>query len=73
MSSLHLNLKVQALLDGHVSVDGSWTRDDFAALSVAAADQAGCSVREQMRIAAIVSVPETTLTTAADRHVEGSR
>ena len=55
MANLYLNIKVQALLDGAISVDSSWTRDDFAALSVAAADQAGCSIREQMRIAAIVA------------------
>jgi peptidoglycan hydrolase-like protein with peptidoglycan-binding domain len=53
------NIKVAALIDGHTSIDGTWTKDDFAALSVAAADQAGASVREQTRIAAIVGVATT--------------
>jgi len=50
------NIKVAALIDGHTSIDSTWTQDDFAALSVAAADQAGASVREQMQIASIVGV-----------------
>jgi len=50
------SLKVAALIDGHISIDSAWTKDDFAALSVAAADQAGASVREQTQIAAIVGV-----------------
>ena len=54
------SLKVAALLDGHISIDSTWTKDDFAALSVAAADQAGASVREQTQIAAIVGVTSTT-------------
>lgn len=53
------SLKVAALLDGHTSINSTWTKDDFAALSVAAADQAGASVREQTQIAAIVGVAST--------------
>lgn len=52
------NAKVAALLAGHISIDGSWGQSDFAALAVAAADQAGCSIREQMRIAAIVATTD---------------
>lgn len=58
-SKPYSNIKVTALLDGHTSIDSTWTQDDFAALSVAAADQAGASVREQMQIAAIVGVATT--------------
>src|SRR5689334_13085817 len=46
------NTKVQALLDGHISVDSSWTAADFAALAVAAADQAGATVEQQEAISA---------------------
>ena len=53
------SIKVAALIDGHISIDSTWTKDDFAALSVAAADQAGASVREQTQIAAIVGVATT--------------
>lgn len=65
MPTPYLNLRVQALIDGAISVDSSWTRDDFAALAVAAADQAGCSIREQMRIAAIVATTDGEASEAA--------
>ena len=61
IQNIYRSVKIAALLDGHTSIDRTWTKDDFAALSVAAADQAGASVREQTQIAAIVGV-----TTAKD-------
>ena len=73
MASPYLNLKVQALLDGAISVDSSWTREDFAALSVAAADHAGCSIREQMRIAAIVATTEGEAEAATIHTSTGAR
>ena len=59
IQNIYRSVKIAALLDGHTSIDSTWTKDDFAALSVAAADQAGASVREQTQIAAIVSVAST--------------
>jgi len=58
------SLKVAALLDGHISIDSTWTKDDFAALSVAAADQAGVSVHEQTQIATIVRAASTNVRSA---------
>lgn len=47
------NAKVDALLDGHISIaQGTFTTADFAALCLAAADQAGSSVAQQDEIAA---------------------
>ncbi len=48
-------VKVQALLDGHVSIDGTWTEQDFLALALAALDQAGASVKLQRRVNELVS------------------
>lgn len=49
------SLKVQALIDGHTSVDGTWTEHDFLALALAALDQAGASVSLQRRVNELVS------------------
>lgn len=49
-------IKVAALLAGHVSVDSTWTALDFAALSLAAADQAGVSAKDQAAIAEILPI-----------------
>ena len=43
-------LKIQALIDGHTSIDSSWTPDDFHALALAALDQAGASAQLQQQI-----------------------
>ena len=40
------NLKVSALLAGQISIDSSWTEDDFAELALAAADQASAGPRD---------------------------
>jgi hypothetical protein len=45
------NWRVEALISGHSSIDASWTVEDFAALCIAAADQAGATVAQQEQIA----------------------
>ena len=50
------DIRVHAVLAGHAAVDVSWTEDDFAALAVAAADQAGASLPETKQIAEILGV-----------------
>lgn len=50
MSSTYTNVRVQALLDGHTSIDGTWTEDDYLQLALAAIDQAGVSLQLQRRV-----------------------
>lgn len=50
------SIKVQALLDGVTSIDGTWTAGDFADLALAALDQAGVSAMHQSRIAELVAI-----------------
>lgn len=51
-------IKVLALLAGHTSVDSTWTEADFAALSLAAADQAGASLVQQEAISLLLPATE---------------
>lgn len=60
MSASYPNLRVQALIDGHTSIDSTWTEQDFIALSLAALDQAGASIRMQNRVAALFVVESLT-------------
>ena len=60
MAASYPSLKVAALLDGHTSIDGTWTEDDFLALAIAALDQGGASIRMQNRIAALLAVEPVT-------------
>lgn len=48
------NTKVDALIAGQISIDSSWSERDFADLALAAADQAGCSVGDQLYIEGIL-------------------
>lgn len=50
------SLKVAALLNGHISIDGAWTPADFAALALAAADRAGASLSAQTQLATILGI-----------------
>ncbi len=50
--------KVDALLDGHISIDSSWTTSDFAELAIAAADQAGLSAKEQSKLRDLLAPDE---------------
>lgn len=50
------NVKVDALINGHISIEPSqWTEDDFLALAIAALDQGGVSARGQVRVAALIA------------------
>lgn len=50
------SVKIDALLDGHISIDSSWTEADFYALAMAALDQAGISTDMQKRIGALMAI-----------------
>jgi hypothetical protein len=43
-------MKVTALIEGHISIDGTWTEADFLELAIAALDQAGVSAKLQQRV-----------------------
>lgn len=55
MSPGYSNVKVDALISGHISIDGTWTEEDFRALALAAADQGGLTLRETDKVAAIIN------------------
>jgi hypothetical protein len=54
-------IKARAVIDGHASIDSSWTEQDFAELAIAAADQAGLSARDQEWLRAMLSMPAKTV------------
>lgn len=47
-------VRVIAVLAGHTSIDSSWTEADFAALALAAADQAGATLVQQEAISLLL-------------------
>jgi len=63
MPASYPNLKVAALIDGIISIDGTWTAEDFAALAVAAKAKALCAatghaVRRQGLVLTVQSAEE---------------
>lgn len=48
--SKYTNIRVQALIAGHVSIDGTWTPEDFHDLALAATSKAGASAKLQQQI-----------------------
>lgn len=49
------NLKVNALISGQTSIDSTWELEDFAALAMAALDQAGVERADQNTVSKLLA------------------